>query len=184
MNFIVLSKRVLSYIVYFFIFLSGITSCDWSRYNPSQGMKPVYLTNIDIQKIETLPPKVLTEASKIYYKDRFIFAIEQGQGVHIIDNRDSLNPQKVRFIRIGGCNDIAIKGTVMYADNFTDLIAIDFRNIDSLKVLERIPNLYSLQNGTREFPINYHGYFECVDSTKGKVIGWKESVLENPQCRR
>ena len=56
-------------------------------------------------------------------------------------------------------------------------------NIDSLKVTPRIPNLYP-DGGKGIFPVDYHGYFECVDSSRGKVIGWKESILDNPQCRR
>ena len=159
------------------------TDCQRWGYDTSRGMKPVYLPTIEFQKIETLPPKIMTEAAKIYYKDRFIFAIEQGKGVHVIDNRDSTNPSKIRFIRIFGCNDIAIKGTTLYADNFTDLVAIDLSNIDSLKVTQRIPNLYP-DGGKGIFPVDYHGYFECVDSSRGKVIGWKESILDNPQCRR
>ena len=72
----------------------------------------------------------------------------------------------------------------MYADNFTDLIAIDFSKPDSPKVINRVKNLYPNKNGDADYPKNYNGYFECADATKGKVLGWKESVLDNPQCRR
>jgi hypothetical protein len=153
-------------------------------YDTSRGMKPIYAPKDGIENISLLPPRPLTSSAKIYYKDRLIFAIEQGEGVHIIDNRDSTRPEKLRFLRIFGCNDIAIKGTTLFADNFADLVAIDFTKLDSPKVVSRIPNLYPNTEGVGNFPKNYHGYFECVDKSRGTVIGWKESLLDNPQCRR
>ena len=34
------------------------------------------------------------------------------------------------------------------------------------------------------FPEGYSGFFECVDPTKGTVIGWSEKILLEPQCWR
>jgi hypothetical protein len=150
----------------------------------SRGMKPLYAPKVDALKISIEPPRVLTESSKIYYKDKYIFMIEQGVGVHVIDNRDSTKPQNVKFIRIFGCSDIAIRGSVMYADNLYDLVSIDFSKIDSPVVTSRIPNLYKNNQGIQDFPAGFNGYFECVDTSKGALIGWKESLLDNPQCRR
>lgn len=150
----------------------------------SRGMKPVYAPKQDAFKISVESPRLLTESSKIYYKDKYIFIVEQGVGVHVIDNRDSTKPQNVKFIRIFGCSDIAIRGSVMYADNLYDLISIDFAKLDSPVVTSRVPDLYKSSQGIQEFPANFHGYFECVDTSKGALIGWKESTLENPQCRR
>jgi hypothetical protein len=171
-----------------FIFLALTTMS--MRCNPqwgedsSRGMKPLYAPKIDALKITVESPRPLTESSKIYYKDRYIFIIEQGVGVHVIDNRDSTNPKNVKFIRIFGCSDIAIRGSIMYADNFNDLVSIDFSKIDSPVVTSRIPNLYKFNGSVKEFPTNYNGYFECADTSKGQIIGWKESILDNPQCRR
>ena len=156
---------------------------NWA-YDTSRGMKPIYLPTENYDLIRFQPMHPLTQSAKIYVKDKFIFAIEQGEGVHIIDNSDPKQPQKIRFLRIFGCNDIAIKGSTMYADNFTDLVAIDFSKLDSPKVVNRVKNLYPNSNGNADYPKNYNGYFECVDAKKGKVIGWKESTLDNPQCRR
>ena len=153
-------------------------------YDTSRGMKPIYLPAENFDAVSLQAPRPMTQSDKIYVKDKLIFAIEQGEGVHIIDNSDASKPNKIRFLRIFGCNDISIKGTTMYADNFTDLIAIDFSKLDSPKVVNRVRNLYPNKNGDKDYPKNYNGYFECVDAKKGKVIGWKESLLDNPQCRR
>jgi hypothetical protein len=172
-----------------FLFLALSTIAMRCREEPwgndtSRGMKPIYAPKVDALKINVEPPRVLTESSKIYYKDKYIFMIEQGVGVHVIDNRDSTKPQNVKFIRIFGCSDIAIRGSVMYADNLYDLVSIDFSKIDSPVVTSRVSNLYKSNHGIQEFPVDFHGYFECVDTSKGALIGWKESLLDNPQCRR
>jgi hypothetical protein len=160
--------------------------CDrepWGN-DTSKGMKPIYAPKEDALKISVESPRPLTQSSKIYYKDKYIFMIEPSVGVHVIDNRDSVNPKNVKFIRIFGCSDIAIRGSIMYADNLFDLVSIDFSKIDSPVVTSRISNLYRSNQGVQEFPTNFHGYFECVDTSKGALIGWKQSVLDNPQCRR
>jgi hypothetical protein len=171
----------------FFALSTMAMRCDpgepWGN-DTSRGMKPIYAPKVDALKISVEPPRVLTESSKIYYKDKYIFMVEQGVGVHVIDNRDSTKPQNVKFIRIFGCSDIAIRGSVMYADNLYDLVSIDFSKIDSPVVTSRISNLYKSSQGIQEFPVNFHGYFECLDTSKGALIGWKESILDNPQCRR
>jgi hypothetical protein len=164
------------------------TSCfrqepTWGN-DTSRGMKPLYVPKVDAFKISVEAPRLLTESSKIYYKDKYIFIIEQGVGVHVVDNRDSTKPQNVKFLRIFGCSDIAIRGNTMYADNLNDLVSIDFSKIDSPVVTSRIPNLYRSFQTMQEFPPDFSGYFECADTSKGTVIGWKESTLDNPQCRR
>jgi hypothetical protein len=176
--------KKLRYLVFLLPLLSAKCGSESWGYDTSRGMKPVYAPSESFDKISLDAPRPMSESAKIYVKDKLVFAIEQGQGVHIIDNSDPSKPQKVRFLRVFGCNDIAIKGTTMYADNFTDLIAIDFSKLDSPKIVNRVKNLYPNTNGDGNFPKNYNGYFECVDAQKGKVIGWKESVLDNPQCRR
>jgi len=44
--------------------------------------------------------------------------------------------------------------------------------------------VFPLLDGSGMFPAGYSGYFECVDSEKGVVIGWEEATLSNPECWR
>ena len=69
-------------------------------YDTSRGMKPVYAPSESYDLVSLQVPRAMSASAKIYVKDKYIFAIEQGQGVHIIDNSDSTKPQKVRFLRI------------------------------------------------------------------------------------
>jgi len=91
-------------------------------------------------------PVDLKNPGKIYLKDEYLFINEINKGLHIIDNSDPGSPQNIAFITIPGNVDIAIKGEILYADNAVDLIAIDITNINDIKVVKRIENV---------FPFNY-----------------------------
>jgi hypothetical protein len=145
------------------------------------GLKPVY-TNGDWKAITSMSPQPLQNLGKFYYKDEMIFVSETRQGIHIIDNTNPENPQNVKFIAIPGVLDIAIKNNILYADNFTDLVALNIADLENIEVVNRVENLYPEHQNY--YPANFEGYFECVDPEKGVVIGWEEVELRNPQCRR
>ena len=144
------------------------------------GMKPVYASLTDWQNVTVSGPIPIEKLGKIYYKSGFIFVNEKYKGIHVINNTDPSNPEKIKFIEIVGNKDIAIKGNRLYADNYTDLITLDISDLDNVAVLSRVKNIYpaALQN----YPPSFDGYFECVDNTVGIVIGWEEVRLENPDC--
>ncbi len=149
---------------------------DWS----TNGMRPVY-SNADWRVISDSEPQNIRELGKIYYKDGFIFVNERGQGIHIIDNNDPLTPTPVRFINIIGNYDISIKGNYLYADNVSDMVVLDISNINDIKMVNRVEDIYPATQ--QQFPQNYNGFFECVDPSKGTVIYWTNDILKNPKCQ-
>jgi hypothetical protein len=144
------------------------------------GLSPVYAADGDWKDIRSDAPRSIQQLNKIYYKDSIIFVGEANQGVHIVDNRDPANPERIGFISLPGNSDIAIKGDVLYANNLTDLVAIDISNLNEVQVLSRVPDAFP--NASQEVPINYIGFFECPDPELGSVIGWVETTLKKPQC--
>lgn len=147
-----------------------------------EGLKPIYV-EIGAEKIiRASAAREISRLGKIYYKDPLIFVNESNVGVHVFDNTDPTNPVNVRFLEIPGCEDIAIRGNYLYADNLTDLVTIDITDLANPEVVNRIENIKPLiEEG---FPPNYEGYFECVDANRGVVIGWEEAVLNNPECSK
>ncbi len=106
--------------------------------------KPVFMYRPDMEKAVRIgEPKKLENPGKIYLKDSFIFINEKYYGIHILDNNNPENPEKLGFIYIDGCMDMAMKGDIIYADNAVDLIAIktapEFENIE---VTKRIRNVF------------------------------------------
>ena len=151
-----------------------------------EGLKPIYTQNIDeIEKIEILDFQLVENLGKIVYVHPYIFVNEKLKGIHLYDNTIPTNPQLIRFIKIPGNIDFAIKGNTIYANNFNDLITISVSGLDSVNVTSRIDDFYenlSLLDTT--FPDNYSGYFECIEEEKGFVIGWEEAILHEPRCFR
>lgn len=146
-----------------------------------EGMRPVYVEGESWKAFSVSEPEALKNLGKIYYKDQHIYVIERSRGIHILDNTDPANPLPIKFINIQGCNDVAIKGNILYADNFTDLVSVDISSFDNMRLVNRLENLYPTQ---LNYPENYQGFFECVDPSKGKVITWTLDTLNFPKCSR
>jgi len=143
-----------------------------------EGLRPIY--SQDWQDIQSLDARPVDKLGKIYYKDSTIYVIESGWGIHVIDNTDPYQPVRIKFLQVPGCKDVAIRGNIMYADNVTDLVALDISNLDDVKLLKRVEDLYPEVDQLA--PEAYEGYFECVDPSKGAVVGWETATLDNPQC--
>lgn len=121
--------------------------------------RPVYKTTLQARaEIKSYAPIDIQHPGKIYYKDGFLYLNELQKGIHVIDMRDVNNPTRVGFIKIPGCVDMAVRGNILYADMFTDLVALDIRNPREIKRTHIAENA---------FPENvYNGYLV----TKDKVI--------------
>lgn len=131
---------------------------------------PIYMTYEELAaSVSSEQPRALTSPGKIYFKDQYLFVNEVSKGIHIIDNSDPSAPQNISFINIPGNVDIAIKGNILYADNYTDLVAINLNNITSGTVTNRLSAVfpYSLPAYDQSYPLAE------VDESLGVVVGWK-----------
>lgn len=146
------------------------------------GVRPIYADRDKWDEIISLPPQPIENLGKIYYKTPYMYVNERFKGIHVFDNSDPENPIPIAFIQILGSEDIAIKDNILYADNYTDLVAVDISDIQNVVVVDREEGLYS--RDAKAYPEGYSGPFECVDNTKGLVIGWEEAELDNPECLR
>ncbi len=168
------------------LFCSVLSSCwsdDYSREFPEGevlGYKPIYSSSID-RNVVLEPPRTFISPGKIYVKNDYLFLNEQLEGIHIIDNSDPTAPQNIAFLRVHGSTDMAIRNGVMYVNQFNDLLAISISDVNN-------PTLVSREDGILESPSlnltppEFGFYFECIDSSKGYVIGWEKTTIENPKC--
>lgn len=162
--------------LFFLLFFSGTSSFI------VEGFKPVYISENEAKVIRKLPPQDISAQGKIYIKDHYIFIGDVNLGVHVFDNTDPSNPQKIAFIQIYGNHDISIKDNIMYADNFQDLVAIDISDLNNPLEIKRIPGVYKLLNQHYPEGAPWGTYFECVDPQKGFVAGWVRTTLTDPDC--
>lgn len=167
-----------------------LLSCSSNEAPPEVvALKPVYGTTDDIlELIQTTEPQPLKSVGKIYTIGDLLFINEIGKGVHVIDNSDPKNPEKMKFIDIPGNVDIAIKGSDMYADMGAGLATIDISDLENIKkthfdshyvqdLQQHMPpqSLIELYSGAKV-------YYECPDKSKGTVISWTTETMPKPNC--
>jgi len=169
-------KNLVLYSFIFLLFFGG------SNGTSSLTYKPIYISNDLAKTITFESPREMITQGKIYIKDNLIFIGDIDLGVHIIDNSNPENPQKIGFLTIYGNHDIAVKGDILYADNFEDLVAINISDYRNPYETQRMKNVYQLHQSNYPPDVPYHTYFECVDPSKGYVIGWEQAAVSDPHC--
>lgn len=105
--------------------------------------EPVYRTKAEVRaNIKNNTAKEIERPGKIYIRGNYIFLNEVDKGVHIIDNSNPSAPRQVSFVDIPGNLDMAVKGNILYADFYTDLVAIDISNPQSVTVKKFTENVF------------------------------------------
>ncbi|MCR9251204.1 MAG: hypothetical protein NXI20_12315 [bacterium] len=134
---------------------------------------PIY-GNIDSVRnaVEIQDPREIDTPERLYFKDNFIFIVESGHGIHVIDNANQASPVTVKFIQIPGNHDVAIQGNSLYADSYIDLLVFDVSNIDNITLTTRVENVFE-----------YYGDFFMASSLNAEeiVTGWEEQFIEESQ---
>jgi hypothetical protein len=106
-------------------------------------IKPVYKDKAAvIAAINGSASESFSHTGKIYIKDDLIFINEIDKGIHVIDNADPAHPQQIAFLNIPGNEDIAIKGDVLYADMYADLLAINISDPHNVRVTGKVPGFF------------------------------------------
>jgi hypothetical protein len=127
--------------------------------------EPVYKTKAEVRaNIKSNAPMDMKNTGKLYILGNYIFLNEVDKGIHVIDNSNPSSPRNIAFIDIPGNREIAVKGNVLYADLYTDLVALDISTPSNVMVKKVIENL---------FPYRYYGNGFTPDSSK-IIADWKQ----------
>lgn len=163
-----------------------LDGCNNNRVSPTntndnrQIFRPIYSSYEAVRNIQTQPPRTIRQAGKIYIKDGFLYINEVGSGIHVVDNRNPEKPVKLSFISIPGSRELAIKDSILYADNVVDLVALNVADPMNVRLMKRIENAYPVVT----YPAMRNIRFECPESSKGLVVGWQKSDDKNVNCWR
>jgi hypothetical protein len=138
---------------------------------------PVYMDRHEFKNaVKVSNSQDIVQPGKIYFKDNYIFINESLKGIHIIDNSNPSSPAFLSFISIPGNVDMAIKDSILFADSFIDLVALDISDIHNIKEVGRVDSIfpYSLPPlvDNEQLPIGE------VDLNKGIVVGWEVKEVE------
>jgi hypothetical protein len=111
----------------------------------------------------------LVNPGKIYFKDNYIFIVEELKGIHVYDNSNPSSPVNKAFVKIPGVVDISISGYYLYADSYVDLVVLDVQNINNITEAGRVKNVlpYTIPEYEGDYPLAY------IDRDKGVVVDWE-----------
>ena len=164
--------RLLVYIIVIVSFLGGCVE----KYDYDGCHKPIYLSyeKLRANYPEIKEPHEIEKAGKIYVYGDILFINEKNKGIHIVDNRVKETPIRKQFIEIPGNIDLAVKDGYLYVDSFTDLVILDIRDINNIRVVSRKEEVFpydafqALSENDLEKNRCY-GY----DEDRGVIIGYK-----------
>jgi hypothetical protein len=152
-------------ILYIFLLISFGCEDSYEVEQKYSYFEPVYTTTAEVRaSVRLTLPQEIKEAGKIYIKDNWLFVNEVGKGIHIIDNTNPALPIIKSFLTIPGNYDLAIKGDILYADSYIDLLAIDIADKQNVKIVKRLEGIFSVYNRM--------GF--VVDPIKGIITDWKQ----------
>lgn len=155
-------------------------ACEDSTYKEYKGYAPVYMPYSDLRLAVGLEDNVaLRNPGKIYFKDNYIFIVEELKGIHVFDNTNPSLPVKKVFVKIPGVVDISISGHIMYADSYVDLVVLDVENIENISEVGRVKDIlpYTVPPADTDFPTAY------VDNEKGVVVDWELKTIREKVYR-
>lgn len=133
--------------------------------------EPVYMTYDALRDaVASEAPRDLKNPGKIYVKDNYLFVNEVDKGIHVYDNTDPSNPTPVSFINIPGNVDLSIKGSVLYADSYMDLVVIDINDPANVNEINRVEDV---------FPPRQYTFNNTYDPTQGVPIDWVATEKED-----
>ena len=131
--------------------------------------EPIYKSKSEVlSEIKSSTPVSISNPGKIYMYGNYIFLNEVNKGVHIIDNTNPSSPSIKSFINIPGNVDIAVKGSTLYADLFTDLVVIDISDPLNARLQKTVSKI---------FPERQYAPGFIADSTQ-VIVGWTEKVIK------
>ncbi len=159
------------YIIYSILLTSLLTTgCEDRITEIFTGNSPVYMSYEDLRlSVKQSDAQELVNPGKLYFKDNYIFIVEAMKGIHIIDNSDPANPANISFIEILGIADLAVKGTILYADSYVDMVAIDISDLSAIHEAGRVEDMlpYTIPEFDKDYPI------AMIDEDQGVVIDWE-----------
>lgn len=105
---------------------------------------PIYHSFSEIRGgVDVAPAREIQDPGKVFVQGNYLFINEIKQGVHVIDNSDPANPKFISFIKIPGNGDMVVRDNILYADSYTDIVAIDIRDPAHAMEVGRVKDVFN-----------------------------------------
>jgi hypothetical protein len=172
----------------FFLLAFLLCSC-WKNFHPQTvdpyigmqkvwGYKAIYGNESAAKSIlYTKGAHDVLNPGNIYAYKNYIFQLDAGNGIHVIDNSLPSQANRIGFITVRGCTQIAIKNDLLYTNCYDDLVVLDFSDLDKIHEYSELPAVFTEYRYASPLATPPGaGYYECprYDSL---LIGWKQDSI-------
>ncbi len=93
-------------------------------------------------KVKSTAPIDVANAGKLFVIGNYVFLNEKEKGIHVIDNTNPASPINKAFITIPGNTDLWVSNNVLYANCYTDFLAIDIADINNIATTKVIEDIF------------------------------------------
>ncbi|WP_373072400.1 LVIVD repeat-containing protein [Zeaxanthinibacter enoshimensis] len=164
--------KLLSLLIPAVLLLFSCDNADEGEYRDFLVAKPVTMSIEEYNaSVQVLPPRSLEHSGKIYAYKGYIFVNEKFKGVHVVDNSNPVQPEKIGFINIPGNVDISVKGDYLYADSGNDLVVLDISQMADINLVKRLENVL---NDNVIWPAQAEIYdYDQYDAASEVLLGWE-----------
>lgn len=137
-----MKKNLISVLLLLLVF-AVFTGCKKDEYEMIKIVKM-----ISVQQMRALPVGMTKaipakKTGKIYIYNDYLFINEPNEGIHIYNNANPSAPINIGFLQIPGNVDLAVRDNILYADNFIDLLAFDISNMNNIKQVKRVTDVFN-----------------------------------------
>jgi hypothetical protein len=169
-----MKTKIIPILVFLYLNSFLFYSCEDSTYKEYKGYSPVYLSYKNLRSgVSQIQNTDLKNPGKIYFKDNYIFIVEEMEGIHVFDNSNPSSPENKTFLKVPGVVDISISGSYLYADSYVDLVVLDVQDIANIHQVGRVMDVlpYTVPVSKTDYPTGY------VDKEKGVVLDWELKTI-------
>lgn len=100
----------------------------------------------DLDSLRSLPLLIqkqpLENPKSFFISSNYILVGELNKGIHIYDNVDMQNPQRMSFIQIPNNREFYVKDNFLYAESLYDFIKIDITDVYNPILVSRAENVF------------------------------------------
>jgi hypothetical protein len=147
------------------------------------GYKPVYGTELVAKDISySATPRAVISGGNIYAFNKYIFQVELGLGIHVINNANPVAASRIGFINVKGCSEISIRNDKLYTNSYDDLVVIDFSDLNNVREYSRLKGVFAeYRYGSPIAQPPASGYYECP-AYDAFVTGWIRDSVSQGGC--
>lgn len=168
---------IVIYVLMGFLLFPNCSSNELEQSITYTKLMPVYKFKDEMRiRPQMNAARAMQYAGKILPYKNYIFINELREGIHVYDNSNPNQPQKIGFINIPGNLNLIVQNDILYADNYLDLVAIDIKDIYDLKLLKREKDVFPHDGKNEEGAyLMYHqleDITQIIDSESTPI--WKD----------